>query len=835
MLTTKNEFDPVTGQLIATDTPMHERTSRTYAPYDPATNNFAQSTSVTDASGHTTTFDHNTTGATATDCQGTTVTQPAQSLSQTNTPGLGPVGGTYGEGGGLVKTTTPTSTICGSHTPDNLTFTTSQTGLGDTYSVSNTVIVGGNPLEVSTTTHTKTGDSTETSFLDINGNVYETIDAHGTTTVQHFDPATQLLTSVTDTTRLGEVRTTAYTYTTEGLTKTISLNGRLIVTNTYQTDGLPQKRDFQNGSSETYGYDANNNQNRVVRTFQDGTTVSEHETFSPTNRILSRSLTGPTGTANYHYTYNQDGRLIDTVETGTEPVLATRWQSDYAGTQAANGNRTSSTTSNAAGETRHSTFTYGEDNNTTSSTHPNLANGIESDAAGRITRFGTATLTYDAASNLTSAHQGTKTFTFTGTEAIATHASTSHPTHSIISRPSGQNLLLDQHNKITGQLVDIADDVTVSLDATGAPQTWHYNDQIGNDTWRAIGTNSPTSTHLYSPSGNTISNTPLVDPTTPLALAELMMGWQAGSGVETLPFATKIMISGAREYSPDTGRFLQSDSNITASSNAYEYAAGDPINLSDPTGHWTVGQIVGTVVAVVVGIAIGTLTFGVGTAGAATYGLAQLAATVAVGAVAGAVSGALGNTVQQLVDGGEFNWQSLGIETFVGLGLGAAGAGIGAFAAKRVVPMLRIRKFNKAVAKAGQPEMRRSGIGESHARFLQEALDENKAARSAYGFFGGRRKVVSLARAEKSGESVASVVSVRANHNTDDILNILSGADDNYVMQGGFSKSVSNESIEFIQAEVKQVIKTNTNLIPDELDAKAKSIIALIKKQRGSD
>ena len=835
MLTTKNEFDPVTGQLIATDTPMHERTSRTYAPYDPATNNFAQSTSVTDASGHTTTFDHNTTGATATDCQGNTVTQPAQSLSQTNTPGLGPVGGTYGEGGGLVKTTTPTSTICGSHTLDNLTFTTSQTGLGDTYSVSNTVIVGGNPLEVSTTTHTKTGDSTETSFLDINGNVYETIDAHGTTTVQHFDPATQLLTSVTDTTRLGEVRTTAYTYTTEGLTKTISLNGRLIVTNTYQTDGLPQKRDFQNGSSETYGYDANNNQNRVVRTFQDGTTVSEHETFSPTNRILSRSLTGPTGTANYHYTYNQDGRLIDTVETGTEPVLATRWQSDYAGTQAANGNRTSSTTSNAAGETRHSTFTYGEDNNTTSSTHPNLANGIESDAAGRITRFGTATLTYDAASNLTSAHQGTKTFTFTGTEAIATHASTSHPTHSIISRPSGQNLLLDPHNKITGQLVDIADDVTVSLDATGAPQTWHYNDQIGNDTWRAIGTNSPTSTHLYSPSGNTISNTPLVDPTTPLALAELMMGWQAGSGVETLPFATKIMISGAREYSPDTGRFLQSDSNITASSNAYEYAAGDPINLSDPTGHWTVGQIVGTVVAVVVGIAIGTLTFGVGTAGAATYGLAQFAATVAVGAVAGAVSGALGNTVQQLVDGGEFNWQSLGIETFVGLGLGAAGAGIGAFAAKRVVPMLRIRKFNKAVAKAGQPEMRRSGIGESHARFLQDALDENKAARSAYGFFGGRRKVVSLARAEKSGESVASVVSVRANHNTDDILNILSGADDNYVMQGGFSKSVSNESIEFIQAEVKQVIKTNTNLIPDELDAKAKSIIALIKKQRGSD
>jgi len=689
MLTTKNEFDPVTGQLVATDTPMHERTSRTYAPYDPANGDYGQSTSVTDASGHTTTFDHNTTGATATDCQGTTVTQPAQSLSQTNTPGLGSVGGTYGEGGGLVKTTTPTSTICGSHTPDNLTFTTSQTGLGDPYSVSSSVMVGGNPLEVSTTTHTKTGASTTKSFLDTNGNVYKTIDAHGTTTVQHYDPATQLLTSVTDTTQLGEVRTTTYTYANDGQIATISLNGTLIVTNTYQTDGLPHKRDFQNGSSETYGYDANNNQNRVVRTFADGTTVSEHETFSPTNRILSRTLTGPTGTANYHYTYNQDGRLIDTIETGTQHVLATRWQSEYTGTEAKNGNRTKSITTNAAGETRTSTFTYGEDNNTTSSTHPNLANGIESDAAGRITRFGTATLTYDAASHLTSAHQGTKTFTFTGSEVIATHASTSHPTHSIVSRPSGQNLLLDQHNKIAGQIVSIADDVTVALDATGTPQTWHYNDQIGNDTWRTIGTHSPTQTHLYSPSGNTISNTPLVDPQTPLVLAELMMGWQAGSGVETLPFATKIMIVGAREYSPDTGRFLQADPSVTAGLNAYEYAVGDPINLSDPTGNWSTGQIVGTIVAVVAGIAIGTLTFGIGTAGALGFTLANFATQVAIGAVVGAVSSGLGETVSQLVDGGEFNWKNLGVATFMGAAMGFAASGLSSLAIKVVAPRVK--------------------------------------------------------------------------------------------------------------------------------------------------
>lgn len=45
---------------------------------------------------------------------------------------------------------------------------------------------------------------------------------------------------------------------------------------------------------------------------------------------------------------------------------------------------------------------------------------------------------------------------------------------------------------------------------------------------------------------------------------------------------------GERYYDPNLGRFLQVDPVPEGSANAYEYGLGDPVNMSDVNGTWTV-------------------------------------------------------------------------------------------------------------------------------------------------------------------------------------------------------------------------------------------------------
>jgi RHS repeat-associated protein len=47
---------------------------------------------------------------------------------------------------------------------------------------------------------------------------------------------------------------------------------------------------------------------------------------------------------------------------------------------------------------------------------------------------------------------------------------------------------------------------------------------------------------------------------------------------------------GARSYIPQLGRFLQPDPQPDGSANAYTYTFGDPVNTSDPSGEYTIGE-----------------------------------------------------------------------------------------------------------------------------------------------------------------------------------------------------------------------------------------------------
>ncbi|MDD6249474.1 MAG: RHS repeat-associated core domain-containing protein [Bacillales bacterium] len=144
----------------------------------------------------------------------------------------------------------------------------------------------------------------------------------------------------------------------------------------------------------------------------------------------------------------------------------------------------------------------------------------------------------------------------------------------------------------------------------------------------------------------------------------------------------------SRYYDPSIGRFITPDSidyldpESINGLNLYCYCYNNPIMYADPDGHmpkwaqWVVGglAVAGLVVATV-------LTCGVAGAGAAAIGAAML--------TGGLVSAGI-NVVDQLSDGGEFNWTELAISTLSGTAYGlvvglTGGAGGWAVAGKFAV------------------------------------------------------------------------------------------------------------------------------------------------------
>ena len=147
------------------------------------------------------------------------------------------------------------------------------------------------------------------------------------------DPITGALLRIAETTAKGEERIIDYTYAANGQVATVTVNGRLMLTNEYGADGAFLRTRLANGAVQTIELDANNFGKKVETTFADGSVVTESAIHSPSGRMLSHTITGPGGTATYIYQYNVDGRLIDTKLTGTIPTSSTAWSSAYTGAE----------------------------------------------------------------------------------------------------------------------------------------------------------------------------------------------------------------------------------------------------------------------------------------------------------------------------------------------------------------------------------------------------------------------------------------------------------------------------------------------------------------------
>jgi RHS repeat-associated protein len=681
-------YDKVTTQLLETIAPSGAKQTRTYEPYDPAKGQWGRSTSVTDASGRTTTSTFAAADAVATDCQGIQLAQEGAQQSVTLAGGS-TISQVVAPGGGAVKTTDGTTTTCGSTLPKDVGTASTTTGVGPEVTNTNTQYVNGNPLVLSSSTTSQGRTDTTISRLDSNGDLWETTDNFGTKTVVQSDPFSGLVTRKTETTAAGETRTIDYTYAPNQAVATITVNGRLLLTNEYAADGRQLRTVLANGAVQTFELDANNNGKKIETTFPDGTVISETAVRSASGRLLSRTLSGPTGTSTYTYRYNVDGRLVHTTLTGTIPTTATEWHSQYDGPTGLNGDRASKTTTLADGTKQTIAFTYGPDNRPLTVSDGRLKGDIAYDAAGRATRVGGVDLAYDATGQLLSAADGSRSYTITdGGNTTTLRRTLPDGTTSVVSvSASGDTLMLGPDKKIEGQLVNLDSGINVVLDKSGAPARWLYEDMLGNTTWRSTGNAAPQRTHLYAPFGEPISVQRGTTPATPIDLVVNSLGWASGRGARTYRLAAPLMSIGARLYTPDAGRWLAPDPSLNGSFNAYEYAIGDPINMSDPSGNSPSGALLGLIASVVIGVVIGVFTFGIGTA-VTTAGLAAVAVQVAVAAVIGAISGAVGDIVQQSSDKGWSNidWAQVGIAAGTGAWMGAATAGVGAWVTK-VLPI----------------------------------------------------------------------------------------------------------------------------------------------------
>ncbi|MFI5065128.1 MAG: RHS repeat-associated core domain-containing protein [Streptosporangiales bacterium] len=203
----------------------------------------------------------------------------------------------------------------------------------------------------------------------------------------------------------------------------------------------------------------------------------------------------------------------------------------------------------------------------------------------------------------------------------------------------------------------------------GGRQIWTYTDLLGNAAWTVAGQATSPGTTLYDPFGQPITQAhgTHAQVTDPARAAFEQIGWGGG---QTLNLRTPLMTMGARTYAPAAGRFLQPDPQVS-STNAYEFADSDPVNVSDVSGalpEWLVTTL-STLVTFVVTVAVGAATAGLGVPAAA-----------AIGAVAGAaVQAGLSVAVQSATVGFDnISWGEVGLNAGLGALSGLSGGAAGA-------------------------------------------------------------------------------------------------------------------------------------------------------------
>ncbi|WP_258953416.1 LamG-like jellyroll fold domain-containing protein [Lentzea californiensis] len=481
-------------------------------------------------------------------------------------------------------------------TYDALGNLTKETGTGTAASTQDRVL---GYDRASRLTSASAGTGTNTYTYDDRGNLLTMAGPSGTGSYT-YDDAARL------TQRVDAAGATAYTYDPAGRIKTAA-DPRTGSTSTYTRDdaGRPTTIGYGTGNgSRVYTYD---DLNRVVTDTvknpagQTGASIAYG--YDNADRLTSKTTTGMAAAGTNTYGYDKANRLTSW-DNGTNQVAYT-WDD--------NGNRLTAGAVSATYDQRNrlltsagTSFDYSARGTLQSSTTSGTTVNHGYDAFDRLVTDGSATYTYDALDR-----------------RIGTGFAYSDTGNNLAADGTGTYSRLPD-----GDLLGITQGSTSALTYTD-----QHTDLVG--TYTAAGVVS--SSAAYTPHGEVIGRTGITH----------SLGYESGW---TDPSTGRVNRA-ARWYTPGTGTFASRD-DISgpgglghSAYNRYLYGAGDPLNMTDPTGHFNVGGFlrnaanwtrVAVSAAQTVAITAGALaavgTFAVMAAPYVLVGAAVMAATMYLGA-----------------------------------------------------------------------------------------------------------------------------------------------------------------------------------------------------------
>ncbi len=373
----------------------------------------------------------------------------------------------------------------------------------------------------------------------------------------------------------------------------------------YGHDGQLVSTTYPNNDKITNSYDNAGQLSATSLANSAGTVLASiGYTRDPLGQITAQTPTGlPDGQQSY--TYSAREQLSTATTGGTASAFATDAADNpttVGGTQQA---------FDAAGQLCWSSSTVVADPRCAGA--PAGATTYAFDASGDRIRSGGVTFGYDQADRLTSA--GTATYAYNGS-GMRTAKTVGGTTTAFTW--DGANLASDG----TSSFIYGPGGLPIEQ-ISSAGTSWFFHDQQGNTRALIDGAGAVSGTYAYSPQGRTTAHT---GTSTPL---------QYGQGYTDAE--TGLIYLKARYYDPATAEFLTVDPLIETTGSPYAYAAGNPVNASDPSGQWSLlGAVVGAVIGAVV---MAAAVVSVAATGGLDLPLAAPAFAIGFGMIAGAFVG----------------------------------------------------------------------------------------------------------------------------------------------------------------------------------------------------
>jgi RHS repeat-associated protein len=389
-----------------------------------------------------------------------------------------------------------------------------------------------------------TPSGNDTYAYDDRGHVVSASGPSGTSTYT-YDADSEL------TARTDSAGSASFTYTNDRPATVTDPVTQAVMTYGYNTDGTVKSVSYSGGQTLSLGYD---NLARIATddllNSASSPIASVHYGYDADDHVTAKTMTGLAGAAANTYGYDKLGRL-----TWWTANAAT---ATYGYDDASNRTRVNTTTAtfderNQQLTSGSTSFTYTPRGTLNTETTAGVTKPYQFDAFDRMTANGTQTYTYDGLDRPLSAPG--QTFTYDGTSS----AVASDGTQKFGRGSDGDLLSYGQGSTARLVLSDLHTDVIATFDATAGAAT------------------SPTSSNTYDPWGQVIAS----------AGAGANLGYQ---GAWTDPTSGAVAM-GARWYDTGRGAFDSRDSlpysgGPSSDANGYLYVGGDPMSLTDPSGHY---------------------------------------------------------------------------------------------------------------------------------------------------------------------------------------------------------------------------------------------------------